>query len=278
MERQIRWIFGIIFLLVGLLGLYTAPSEGVAYLFLGLFLIPPVLDSVEAKINYKIPTGVKYLIVIAGIILIGSLHNATDSTSTQTSNQNSPRKKDEDQPKKREKEIHYDYVTNGEFLAAISEAYLDEASMYFVDSDQKALDRLIQAKVAFYLKPNIHVDFVQEVSNSYDKVEFRLKADRNTLWTRREAIGQSSSKEIAKEEYKELWPFAVDKGILSCIEIKISSLTVHPIILEVNGKKYAINGAAKNWAKQNGYSDIDEIWNSGVPISPIIEDGIKLCE
>ena len=278
MERQIRWIFGTLFLLVGLLGLFAAPSEGIAYIFLGLFLIPPVLDSVETKVKYKIPTGVRYLIVIGGIILIGSLHNLTDVTLNQPSNPNPPREKDEEEPRRREKEIYYSYVTNGESLAAVSEAYLDEASIAIVDSDQKALDRLIEAKAVFYLKPNIHIDLVQEISNGYDKVEFRLKDDRNTLWTRREAIGGSRGKEISKEDYKELWPFTVDKGILRCIEIKVSSLTVHPIILEVNGKNYAINGAAKNWAKRNGYSDSDEIWNSGFSIGHIIEDGIKLCE
>ncbi|MCA6379136.1 MAG: hypothetical protein IM613_15755 [Cytophagales bacterium] len=278
MERQISWTFGVIFLIVGLLGIYTAPAEGVAYLFLGLFLIPPILDSIGSKINFKITTVAKYLIAVGGLVLITSLQRTTDPNFTQTTDTNSPLKKDEEEPKRLEKEIHYDYITNGEFLAAISEAYLDEASTYFVDSDQKALDRLIEAKSVFYLKPNIHVDIVQEISNGYDKVEFRLKGDRNTLWTRREAIGGSKGKEISKEDYKDSWPFTVEKGILRCIEIKVSSLTIHPIVLEVNGKNYAINGAAKNWAKQNGYSDSDEIWNARGSIGLIIEDGIKICE
>lgn len=92
-------------------------------------------------------------------------------------------------------------------------------------------------------------------------------------------ISEGTSKEISKRQYKELWPFTVDNGRLRCIEIKVSSLTtIHAILFEANGKNYAINGTAKNWAEENGYSNSDEIWNSSVPIGQIIEDGLKLCE
>lgn len=85
MKNALKWIFGILFLLAGLGSLFISPASGVVYLFLGLFLIPPVLDSVEKKLNFKIPSAGKWVIVIAAIVLAPSLgdglYNGTKPTS-----------------------------------------------------------------------------------------------------------------------------------------------------------------------------------------------------
>jgi hypothetical protein len=104
---------------------------------------------------------------------------------------------------------------------------------------------------------------------------YQVNCDGGKLEVRK---SDAVNKEISKLQYKELWPFTVDQGTLRCIQIKVSTLTVHAIVFEANGKNYAINGTAKNWAKENGYSNSDEILNSSVPIGQIIADGLKLCE
>lgn len=175
------------------------------------------------------------------------------------------------------------YVTNGDFLAAISEEYLDEALIYIADDDKDALDKFLKKQVAFRLNPNREVILVREHLSG--KVEFKFKGDRTTTWTRREALGRTKTvgREMKKKEfeirYGEEWPFIVDKVTLRCIELKFPGLSViHAIILEVNGKWYAVNGTARNWAQKNGYSAIDEILNKPIPLGGVIQDGLMLCD
>ena len=78
-------------------------------------------------------------------------------------------------------------------------------------------------------------------------------------------------KKIYKTDYGADWPFSVEGGVLKCDRSAILFLA--------NGKKYAVNGTAKNWAKSEGYdNEIEEIWLPGTDIGRIIRDGLKLCE
>lgn len=105
MKNALKWIFGILFLLAGLGALFTSPASGVVYLFLGLFLIPPILESVEKKFNFKIPSAGKWVIVIAAIFIApflgDGLYKGTNTTSSYRSDP-TPRpadeKKEEAQP------------------------------------------------------------------------------------------------------------------------------------------------------------------------------------
>lgn len=77
-------------------------------------------------------------------------------------------------------------------------------------------------------------------------------------------------KNISKTDYGADWPFSIDGGVLKCDRSAVLFLA--------NGKRYAVNGTAKNWAKSEGYDDeIEEIWIPGKDIGRIISDGLNLC-
>jgi len=277
------------FFILALLDFFFRFWEGFLLVILGFIFLPQVHEWVKNKFKLKYAwaiISVLVLLVMCIFIPVTSNYNKhyAEIKAEEISRLALKQKYEEEEKlkkleeEKKEKGGYDGLITHGEFFAAISEAYLDEATMYIVDGDEKALDKLIKAKAVFYLKPNIEVYLVQESSRKYDKVEFRINEDKRTAWTRKDAIGESFSKEISKQLFKEKWPFTIEKGTLRCIIIKVSHLTIHSIIFNAGGKSYAINGTAKNWAKRNGYSNSNEIWNQNVPIGQIIEDGLKLCE
>jgi hypothetical protein len=100
--------------------------------------------------------------------------------------------------------------------------------------------------------------------------------------------------EINRKDYGEKWPFTVEKGDLVC--------RGNAVFLLVNGTGYAVNGVASAL----GYADIEPIWSLEtefleyqkgiakeekkslkeiqtimgvlrIDISPILNDGLKLC-
>lgn len=91
------------------------------------------------------------------------------------------------------------YVTKDGFIAAISEEYLDEAYMYVRDNDSEALGKLVKMQVVFPLKPNIEVFIVDGTLLGKRKAEFRIKGERNTFWTVREAFSM-----LTEDEYNQL--------------------------------------------------------------------------
>ena len=107
-------------------------------------------------------------------------------------------------------------------------------------------------------------------------------------------------KEISKNQFDEKWPFTVSEGKLKCVQYNakgINSQMIQGVIFETNGKTYGINGTAKSWGKELGYSNIEEIWaddtiqmnkliKAGIPkenakmkidIGTILDEGLKLC-
>ncbi|HTH58257.1 MAG TPA: DUF2511 domain-containing protein [Cyclobacteriaceae bacterium] len=88
-----------------------------------------------------------------------------------------------------------------------------------------------------------------------------------TVWY---CSGDEHQKDISKSDYGSSWPFSVEDGVLQCDR--------GAILFVANGKRYAVNGMAKSWAKSEGYDDeIDEILLKGADIQRVIDDGQKLC-
>ena len=97
-----------------------------------------------------------------------------------------------------------------------------------------------------------------------------------------ETLSSVNEKIISKRDYGKEWPFTVDQGILKCDN--------NAVIFISNGRTYGVNGTAKSRGRNQGYSDIEDIWafdplfsdggNNEVRINigPIISDGLKLCK
>lgn len=67
-----KWLFGIIFLAKGLLPFIhgtTAILGALFFVVAGLICFPPLLNIIEKKINYKLESIEKYIIVIIGVLL-----------------------------------------------------------------------------------------------------------------------------------------------------------------------------------------------------------------
>lgn len=110
-----------------------------------------------------------------------------------------------------------------------------------------------------------------------------------------------NEKNISKQEFGEKWPFTVDKGLIQCVQYEIDGLApdlTKGVIFIEDGKTYGVNGTAKSQGKTLGYEDILLILNDDLKmkeeamrlgasekdatvkmdISPILDEGLKLCE
>jgi len=76
------WIFGVLFGLAGFGSLVSGQiiSAFILFVFM-LILVPPLVNFIKEKTNLKITTGIKIIIIITGLILIGLL---SDSSQTGT--------------------------------------------------------------------------------------------------------------------------------------------------------------------------------------------------
>ena len=83
-------------------------------------------------------------------------------------------------------------------------------------------------------------------------------------------------KAVRSEDYGPSWPLTVDSATLCC---KFGAVWV-----EVDGKKYGLNGSSKSMLPRYGHAsfDLEEIWREHpegmwkVDISPLIRDGLAL--
>ena len=136
-----------------------------------------------------------FTILVVFVFIAGSIYMCSDSSDELKENQSTPQQQNE-QSRVDSPSI---YVTKDGYIAAISEEYLDEAYMYVRDNDTDALDKLIKIQAAFFLKPNVEVLIVDGTLLGKRKAEFRIKGDRNTFWTVREAFSI-----LTEEEYNQL--------------------------------------------------------------------------
>lgn len=69
--------------------------------------------------------------------------------------------------------------------------------------------------------------------------------------------GQSGSSglEVSKGEFGESWPFAVESGVVDCVDGQAA-------IFKTGGRSYQLNG----FARSRGYAPIDPIWRENPQI------------
>ena len=110
-----------------------------------------------------------------------------------------------------------------------------------------------------------------------------------------------NEKAISKEEFGDKWPLTIEKGIIQCVQYEIDGVNpelMKGVILVDGEKTYGVNGTAKSQGKVLGYEDITTILSDDVKmkeeamrlgasekdatvkmdISPILDEGLKLCE
>jgi glucan phosphoethanolaminetransferase (alkaline phosphatase superfamily) len=92
----IAWIFGLGNALAGIGFIVSNLLVGVLYLLIAIILIPPISRGVQNKLNIRLSSGLKFVIVIVLLVIIGTnmsgssdIKNNVTSTSNVTTNQTS---------------------------------------------------------------------------------------------------------------------------------------------------------------------------------------------
>jgi hypothetical protein len=95
------------------------------------------------------------------------------------------------------------------------------------------------------------------------------------------SLADGSSATVKAADYGDAWPFKVSEGVVSCA---LFGNRLHIVTFTAGGKTYALNGTARNLAKERGYAEVDAIWREDpigrgikVNIGPIIDKGLSLC-
>jgi len=87
----LSWAIGTLSVAGGILYLFTAPISGLLYFLLAFVLLPPANELVEKKLKFSISGGLKFILVVVLLVIIGTtLSNAIPITeSLSKSNNNS---------------------------------------------------------------------------------------------------------------------------------------------------------------------------------------------
>lgn len=78
-------------------------------------------------------------------------------------------------------------VTRGSYLASISKVWLDKALNYSNSGDYAALQKLLDAKMVFFLKSGLKV-FIVDYKTYRDKIKIRAAGSTNEVWTSYNAV------------------------------------------------------------------------------------------
>lgn len=87
---------------------------------------------------------------------------------------------------------------------------------------------------------------------------------------------------ITRDDLGEFWPLTVDYGALSCRSAVIGGQDIQSVTFRVPNMQYAVNGAAQT---HSPFPPIDDIWADDpevkglkIPLKPLIEHGLALCD
>lgn len=96
-------------------------------------------------------------------------------------------------------------------------------------------------------------------------------------------IADAGEVKVSKESFGNSWPLMVDAGTLACERDTASSGQL--VTFKHTTGTYALNGLAASRAKSRGWFPVNTIWRPNpeipgtrVPLSALIEPGLKLCK
>ena len=89
---------------------------------------------------------------------------------------------------------------------------------------------------------------------------------------------RSKPGKMNEQELGDKWPLIVPDGQVMCLEGMF-------VVFKCSQGIFAVNGTARSFQKEKGWKDIDEIWKDHpedpsrkIPISPILNRGLELCQ
>lgn len=78
----LSWIFGVLFALTGIVFVFSEPIPGLVMLIMAAVLLPPISKLVDRKWKFYLSGGVKTIIVVVGLVIIGTTASASDKPAT----------------------------------------------------------------------------------------------------------------------------------------------------------------------------------------------------
>jgi hypothetical protein len=95
-------------------------------------------------------------------------------------------------------------------------------------------------------------------------------------------VDEANSRSISADQYAEDWPFSRSAGTLSCIDATPGGVRRPYVIVEFDGVKYGLNGAAKgvgNYLPADAATkrDAHGLFTIG-DVRRLIEEGLELCK
>lgn len=80
----LSWVFGVLFALAGIVAIFSEPLTGLVMLVMAAVLLPPVVKLVDQKWKFHLSGGVKIVVVIIGLSIVGLTNNTSDSRQANT--------------------------------------------------------------------------------------------------------------------------------------------------------------------------------------------------
>jgi len=123
------WIFGVIFLLSGVVSLLTGMIiEGLLSLVLAIILLPPANKFIAEKFNFVISRGLKIVLVLVLLVVIGTVAggkaeeemNTNDTTKTEETADTQEEEEVTEEVKEEEVEVVQDWVKVTSITASAS--------------------------------------------------------------------------------------------------------------------------------------------------------------
>lgn len=79
----LSWIFGSLFTIGGIGQLFINPLIGIVFLVIASVILPPAINYIEKKWNIQLSGGLKAVIIIVGLIIVGSFSEKTNINTPQ---------------------------------------------------------------------------------------------------------------------------------------------------------------------------------------------------
>lgn len=84
----LSWTFGVLFALGGLGGIISSDhASAIAMLIMAAVLLPPITNLINEKLKFHISSGIKTVVIIIGIIVIGTTSETSNVSNTQPTEQ-----------------------------------------------------------------------------------------------------------------------------------------------------------------------------------------------
>lgn len=188
----LNWMFGVLFILSGILFLIETPLIGISFIAMAALLLPPIRTFVYSKTNKELPLKFRASVLIVLFILVGVFTSQEQSKKEQELAAQQAQEKLEKAAQIRQKNIDYFNANRSEILSNIKQAFdstkyqkvISLSKKYLEFGDQELLKYNQASKTAI-------AEFKQEVRSLVGK---KVPYEKWSEWGSPETLEGTSNK------------------------------------------------------------------------------------